>query len=135
MVVARAAAHAAQAMEVRDDAVEGAYLYFATLAPGYWHTLCAIPGESACGAGPTDGRAAHTTPAADLTPYTIIQDITRPCEDAGARGAPPATVMTIAYHFTPTPAPPLSPFAFPPPPHGAELDVRRPSPPPRAAHP
>ena len=47
---------AAQAMEVRDDAVEGAYLYFATLAPGYWHTLCAIPGESAWRAGPTGER-------------------------------------------------------------------------------
>ncbi|RPD58631.1 hypothetical protein L226DRAFT_466575 [Lentinus tigrinus ALCF2SS1-7] len=75
-------------MGVRDAADGASYLHYTKLAPGYWDTLCSCT---------------------DLSPYIIIQEITKQGTDGTQK---PAGMMSIHYHFTTSPADALSPFAL-----------------------
>ncbi|TFK83852.1 hypothetical protein K466DRAFT_655020 [Polyporus arcularius HHB13444] len=75
-------------MGVRDAADGASYLHYTKLAPGYWDTLCSC---------------------ADLSSYTVIQEITKEGADLGQK---PVEVMAIHYHFTTSPAGALSPFTL-----------------------
>ena len=64
-----------------------------------------------------------TAVVSDLSPYTIIQEITKQGTDPAQT---PVGVMSIHYHFTTSPADALSPFALN---DDLELRVRLPPPP------
>ncbi|EJF58914.1 hypothetical protein DICSQDRAFT_162711 [Dichomitus squalens LYAD-421 SS1] len=78
----------AMKMRMTDGFGTSSYLHCATLAPGYWDTLCTC---------------------ADLSPYIIVQEITKQPANPTQK---PIPVMMIHYHFNTTSAPPLSPFAL-----------------------
>ena len=63
-----------------------------------------------------------TAVVSDLSPYTIIQEITKQGTDPVQK---PVVVMSIHYHFTTSPADALSPFAL-----NDDLEVRVRLPPP-----
>ncbi|KAI0365838.1 hypothetical protein BV20DRAFT_982315 [Pilatotrama ljubarskyi] len=74
-----------------DHPEQRGYLHSTELAPGYWQTLCRCE---------------------DLSPYTIVQEITKNAMDSTQK---PAVVMHISYQFIQAStghSPPLSPFSL-----------------------
>ncbi|KAI0328812.1 hypothetical protein GY45DRAFT_1435875 [Cubamyces sp. BRFM 1775] len=83
------------AVRAWDDTGLGGYLHYTKLAPGYWETLCGC---------------------SDLSPYTIVQEITKDAVDA-AQMQKTATVMRVQYQFIQASSGqsrPLSPFLLNP---------------------
>ncbi|KAI0665508.1 hypothetical protein C8Q78DRAFT_986295 [Trametes maxima] len=80
-------------VQASDEQGTGGYLHFTRLAPDYWSTLCNCDVE-------------------DLSPYTIVQEITRESKDAVQKSV---TAMTIQYQFIQASSgqsQPLSPFTL-----------------------
>ncbi|KAI0351119.1 hypothetical protein OH77DRAFT_1439428 [Trametes cingulata] len=78
-------------VKASDQPGQSGYLHHTELAPEYWETLCRCN---------------------DLSPYTIVQEITKNATDTSQK---PAVVMHIYYQFiqaTTGQSPPLSPFAL-----------------------
>ncbi|KAL7278422.1 hypothetical protein ACG7TL_007419 [Trametes sanguinea] len=77
------------AVRASDESTVGGYLHYTKLAPGYWDALCAC---------------------SDLSPFTIVQEITKEVTDPAQKTA---TVLRVQYQFIQASSGqprPLSPF-------------------------